>query len=43
MFERYNESARRMLFFARCEASQLGASTIETEHLLLGWRANAKG
>jgi ATP-dependent Clp protease ATP-binding subunit ClpC len=36
MFERYTESARRSLFFARYEASQLGAVSIETEHLLLG-------
>src|SRR4029453_14460782 len=33
---RYTESARRSLFFARYEASQLGAFSIETEHLLLG-------
>jgi enamine deaminase RidA (YjgF/YER057c/UK114 family) len=36
MFERYNGSARRALFFARYEASQLGSLSIETEHLLLG-------
>ncbi len=36
MFERYTERARRVIFFARYEASQLGASSIETEHLLLG-------
>jgi ATP-dependent Clp protease ATP-binding subunit ClpC len=36
MFERYTETARRALFFARYEASQLGSITIETEHLLLG-------
>jgi ATP-dependent Clp protease ATP-binding subunit ClpC len=36
MFERYTDSARRSLFFARYEASQLGAFSIETEHLLLG-------
>jgi hypothetical protein len=36
MFERYTERARRVLFFARYEASQLGHLTIETEHLLLG-------
>jgi ATP-dependent Clp protease ATP-binding subunit ClpC len=36
MFERYTELARRALFFARYEASRLGASSIETEHLLLG-------
>jgi hypothetical protein len=36
MFERYVEKARRVIFFARYEASQLGAPYIETEHLLLG-------
>jgi ATP-dependent Clp protease ATP-binding subunit ClpC len=36
MFERYTESARRALFFARYEASQLGSLAIEAEHLLLG-------
>jgi len=36
MFERYTEKARRMIFFARYEASQLGSPSIETEHLLLG-------
>ncbi len=36
MFERYTEKARRVIFFARYEASQSGAPYIETEHLLLG-------
>ena len=36
MFERYTEPARRAIFFARYEASQVGSRTIETEHLLLG-------
>jgi uncharacterized protein (TIGR02246 family) len=36
MFERYTETARRAIFFARYEASQYGSMTIETEHLLLG-------
>ena len=36
MFERYTEKARRVIFFARYEASQYGSSYIETEHLLLG-------
>jgi ATP-dependent Clp protease ATP-binding subunit ClpC len=36
MFERYNEPARRTLFYSRAEASQLGSVAIETEHLLLG-------
>lgn len=36
MFERYTEKARRTIFFARYEASQLGSAYIETEHILLG-------
>lgn len=36
MFERYTEKARRVIFFARYEASQFGAPYIETEHILLG-------
>ncbi|HSR67983.1 MAG TPA: ATP-dependent Clp protease ATP-binding subunit [Acidobacteriota bacterium] len=36
MFEKYTEKARRVIFFARYEASQLGSRYIETEHLLLG-------
>jgi len=36
MFERYTEMARRVIFFARYEASQFGAPMIEPEHLLLG-------
>jgi uncharacterized protein (TIGR02246 family) len=36
MFERYTEKARRVIFFARYEASQYGNPYIETEHLLLG-------
>jgi ATP-dependent Clp protease ATP-binding subunit ClpC len=36
MFERYTEKARRVIFFARYEASQFGASQIEAEHILLG-------
>ncbi|HEV2707345.1 MAG TPA: Clp protease N-terminal domain-containing protein [Pyrinomonadaceae bacterium] len=36
MFERYTEKARRVIFFARYEASQLGTPAIEPEHLLLG-------
>ena len=43
MFERYTESARRALFFARYEVSQLGATSIETEHLLLGVSRAASG
>ncbi len=36
MFERYTEKARRVIFFARFEASQYGSPFIESEHLLLG-------
>jgi ATP-dependent Clp protease ATP-binding subunit ClpC len=36
MFEKYTEKARRVIFFARYEASQFGSPYIETEHLLLG-------
>jgi enamine deaminase RidA (YjgF/YER057c/UK114 family) len=43
MFERYTEHARRVLFFARYEASQLGSLSIETEHLLLGLIRELRG
>jgi len=36
MFERYTEKARRVIFFARYEASQFGAPAIDAEHILLG-------
>jgi hypothetical protein len=36
MFERFTEKARRVVFFARYEASNYGSPHIETEHLLLG-------
>lgn len=36
MFERYTEKARRVIFFARYEASQYGSHEIDTEHVLLG-------
>lgn len=36
MFERFTESARRTLFFARFEVSELGGVAIEAEHILLG-------
>ncbi len=36
MFERYTEKARRVIFFARYEASQFGAHAIDSEHILLG-------
>ncbi|HKV46594.1 MAG TPA: Clp protease N-terminal domain-containing protein [Candidatus Acidoferrales bacterium] len=35
MFERFDEGARRVIFYARAEADAYGASRIETEHLLL--------
>jgi ATP-dependent Clp protease ATP-binding subunit ClpA len=43
MFERYTEQARRVIFFARYEASQFGSPYIETEHLLLGLLREDKG
>jgi ATP-dependent Clp protease ATP-binding subunit ClpA len=36
MFERYTEKARRVIFFARYEASLSGSTAIEPEHILLG-------
>ena len=36
MFERFTESARRAIFFARHNAASYGSPMIETEHLLLG-------
>ncbi len=36
MFERFSESTRRSIFFARFEAGRLGFEQIETAHLLLG-------
>src|SRR5437764_444700 len=36
MYDRYTEKARRVIFFARYEASQFSSAYIETEHLLLG-------
>jgi len=35
MFERYTEKARRVIFFARHEASQYGTPEINSEHILL--------
>ncbi len=43
MFERYTERAKRVIFFARYEAAQLGAEAIESEHLLLGLLRDGKG
>ncbi|MEE8537699.1 MAG: Clp protease N-terminal domain-containing protein, partial [Acidobacteriota bacterium] len=36
MFEKFTEKAKRVLFLARYEASQMGGRVIGTEHLLLG-------
>jgi haloalkane dehalogenase len=36
MFERYTEKARRVVFFARYEASHIGSHSIEPEHIMLG-------
>ena len=43
MFERYNERARRILFFSRYEASQLGNLSIAPEHVLLGILRESSG
>ena len=42
MFERYTEKARRVIFFARYEASEFGSPYIETEFLLLGLLRESK-
>jgi ATP-dependent Clp protease ATP-binding subunit ClpC len=36
VFEKFTEKARRVMFFARYEASQFGAGSIQSGHLLLG-------
>lgn len=36
MFERYNDKARRAIFFARYEAVESGSNSINPEHILLG-------
>jgi ATP-dependent Clp protease ATP-binding subunit ClpA len=43
MFERYTDEARRVIFFARYEASVLASSSIEAEHLLLGLMREGRG
>jgi ATP-dependent Clp protease ATP-binding subunit ClpC len=43
MFEKYTEKARRVIFLARYEVSERGASSIETGHLLLGLLREDKG
>jgi Clp amino terminal domain, pathogenicity island component len=42
VFERYTEKARRVVFFARYEASEFGSPYIESEHLLLGFLRESK-
>jgi hypothetical protein len=36
MFDRFNEKARRVIFFARYEAGESGSTSIDPEHILLG-------
>jgi len=36
MFEAYSEKTRRVIFFARYEASQFGSPVIAADHLLPG-------
>jgi ATP-dependent Clp protease ATP-binding subunit ClpC len=43
MFERFTETAKRTLFFARHETTELGGMAIEAEHMLLGLLRADKG
>jgi ATP-dependent Clp protease ATP-binding subunit ClpA len=43
MFERYTEHARRVIFFARFEASRFGTPHITSEQILLGLLREAPG
>jgi hypothetical protein len=43
MFERFTERARRVLFFARYTATQTGARSIETDHLIAGIMRDREG
>jgi ATP-dependent Clp protease ATP-binding subunit ClpC len=43
MFERYTESARRALFFARYEVSEHGGVALDTDHILLGLIRDPRG
>jgi ATP-dependent Clp protease ATP-binding subunit ClpC len=43
MFQLYTEKARRVIFFARYEASRCGSPQIESEHLLLGVLRESEG
>lgn len=42
MFDRYSERARRVLFFARYELTQLGGKAVDPAHLLLGMLRDSK-
>jgi ATP-dependent Clp protease ATP-binding subunit ClpC len=42
MFEKFTMTARRVIFFARYEASERGASSIEPCHLLAGLEREEK-
>jgi ATP-dependent Clp protease ATP-binding subunit ClpC len=43
MFDRFTLRADQVHFYARSEVSQLGGSTIEHEHILLGLLDEGKG
>src|SRR5438093_6519130 len=43
MFERFTETARLTLFFARYETTELGGMAIDAEHILLGLLRADKG
>jgi ATP-dependent Clp protease ATP-binding subunit ClpC len=43
VFERYTERARRVLFYARLEAGDMGSVAIGAEHLLLALVREGKG
>jgi ATP-dependent Clp protease ATP-binding subunit ClpC len=43
MFNRFTSRALQVLFYARSEVSQLGSSTVEPEHILLGVLDEGKG
>ena len=42
MLERYTEEARKVIFFARYEASCLGSPVLQVEHLWLGLLRQSK-
>jgi uncharacterized protein (TIGR03435 family) len=43
MFNRFTSRALQVLFYARSECSQLGSSTVEPEHILLGLLDEGQG